>query len=99
MSSWKRPFEALRSRKVRVALATVVAAVLAEYGIGLSDTVLYGIVGVGTAIILGIAHEDHGAKSAAGACTLGVPTGPWRNGGKKATREKPDKATGQQGGE
>lgn len=63
MSWWKRPFRALQSRKVRVALTTVVAAMLAEYGIEVSDTIVYGILGVGTAIILGIAHEDNGLKS------------------------------------
>ena len=64
MSWYMRPFKALASRKVRVALATVVAAIAAEYGLALSEPAVYGIIGVGTAIILGIAHEDHGTKSA-----------------------------------
>ncbi|MCK4626023.1 MAG: hypothetical protein KAV00_11975 [Phycisphaerae bacterium] len=64
MSWLKRPFKALQSRKVRVALVTVLVAVAAEYGLELSDTMLLGIIGVGTAIILGIAHEDNGTKQA-----------------------------------
>lgn len=53
----------LQSRKVRVALTTVVVAFLAEWGFDVSENVVFAIIGVGTAIILGIAHEDHGAKS------------------------------------
>ena len=54
----------LRSRKVRVALATVLAAVAAEYGWQASEEVMLTILGVGASLILGIAHEDAGAKSA-----------------------------------
>jgi len=50
----------LASRKVRVALATVAAAYAAEYGIGLSEEMVFTILGVGVAVILGIAHEDAG---------------------------------------
>jgi hypothetical protein len=53
----------LQSRKVRVALATVVAAYAAEYGLNLSEPMVLTILGVGAALILGIAHEDNGAKS------------------------------------
>jgi len=50
----------LASRKVRVAVATVVAAYAAEYGLALSEEVVLTIVSVGVALILGIAHEDAG---------------------------------------
>ena len=53
----------LRSRKVRVALATVVAAYAAEFGLAVSEEIVLTILGVGVALILGIAHEDHGQKS------------------------------------
>jgi len=58
-----RLVQPLRSRKVRVALATVLAAYLADWGLDVSDTVLYGIIGVGAAIIGGIALEDAGTKA------------------------------------
>ena len=56
----------LRSRKTRVALATVLAAYGAQAGLGLSEEMLLTIVGAGVAVILGIAHEDAGAKRAGG---------------------------------
>jgi len=68
MSFWsviKRASRPLASRKVRVAAATVLAAYAAEYGLGVSEEMLYTILGVGTAVILGIAHEDNGAKRSA----------------------------------
>lgn len=55
----------LRSRKVRVALTTVLAAMGLEFGIGVDEEVLLTIVGVGAALILGIAHEDNGRARAA----------------------------------
>jgi len=70
--NWKRPFKPLASRKVRVALATVLAAYAAEYGLGLSAEVILTILGVGVALILGIAHEDSGAKSRADRVLLSV---------------------------
>lgn len=57
-------FRPLASRKVRVALATVVAAVAAEYGLQLSEEMVLTVVSVGVALILGIAHEDAGRKGA-----------------------------------
>jgi hypothetical protein len=54
----------LGSRKVRVAMATVIAAYGAEFGLQLGDEMVLTILGVGVALILGIAHEDAGAKSA-----------------------------------
>jgi len=59
-----RIVQPLKSRKVRVAITTMVAALLAEYGLQVDENIVYGIVGVGVAIILGIAHEDNGVKSA-----------------------------------
>ena len=56
----------LASRKVRVALATVVAAYAAEYGIGVSEEIIVTVLGVGVALILGIAIEDAGQKSGGG---------------------------------
>lgn len=54
----------LRSRKVQVALATVIAAWAAEAGLGLSEETLVTVLGVGVALILGIAHEDAGRRQA-----------------------------------
>jgi hypothetical protein len=48
----------LRSRKVRVALATVVTAFLTDYGFAVREELIYTILAVGAALILGIAHED-----------------------------------------
>ena len=56
----QRAFRPLASRKVRVAIATVVAAYAAEYGLGASEELLLTVVSVGVALILGIAHEDSG---------------------------------------
>ena len=50
----------LRSRKVRVALTTVVAAFAAEYGFDLSEEMTLTLVSMGVALVLGIAHEDAG---------------------------------------
>ena len=56
----RRVFRPLGSRKVRVALATVIAAYLTEAGMEASQEVLLTILGTGVALILGIAHEDAG---------------------------------------
>jgi hypothetical protein len=63
----RRLFAPLASRKVRVALATVLAAYAAEYGLGLSEEVVLTIVSVGVALILGTAHEDAGRNIRLGA--------------------------------
>lgn len=55
----------LKSRKVRVALATVIAAYAADHGLDVGANVLMTILGVGVSLILGIAHEDNG-KHASG---------------------------------
>ena len=56
----QRLIRPLASRKVRVALATVVAAFAAEFGWDVSDELVFTILGVGVALILSIAHEDAG---------------------------------------
>jgi len=59
-SRLRRLVAPLRSRKVRVALATAIGALIAEYGLHASDELLLAIVGIGSSLILGIAHEDAG---------------------------------------
>lgn len=54
----------LKSRKVQVALVTLIAAIAAEYGFNLSTELLLSIVATGIGLIGGIALEDAGAKSA-----------------------------------
>lgn len=61
---WSRLVEPLRSRKVRVALATVIAAYAAQMGLGVSEELVMTILGVGASLILGIAHEDAGRRAA-----------------------------------
>ena len=53
----------LASRKVRVALATVLSAYGAQWDLGVSEEMVLTIVSVGVALILGIAHEDNGQKA------------------------------------
>ncbi|MBN1341952.1 MAG: hypothetical protein JXQ73_04690 [Phycisphaerae bacterium] len=53
----------LMSRKVRVAITTVVCAYAAQVGLNVSEEMLVTILSCGVAIILGIAHEDHGRQS------------------------------------
>ena len=60
MGILKRVIQPLRSRKVRVALVTVVAAYLADYGLNVSTEIIMTILGAGVSVILGIAHEDNG---------------------------------------
>ncbi len=62
--SFKRHTWFLRSRKVQVAIATILAAVLAQYGLDVSETTLVAVITTGAAVILGIAVEDAGAKAA-----------------------------------
>lgn len=50
----------LASRKVRVAMATVVAAYAGQWGLGWDETMVLTVLSVGVALILGIAHEDAG---------------------------------------
>ena len=55
-----RLLQPLRSRTVRVAFATVIAAYAAQIGLGVSEELVLTILGVGASLILGIAHEDAG---------------------------------------
>ncbi len=67
MSVWiERLVRPLASRKVRVALVTLLAAYAAEYGLGCSEDMLLTVVSLGVALILGIAHEDAGRARASG---------------------------------
>ncbi len=63
-SIWRRALQPLASRKVRVALATIIAAFAAQYGLGVSEDMVLTMVSVGVALILGIAHEDAGRAAA-----------------------------------
>jgi len=47
-----------------VALATVLAAYAAQAGLEVGEGVIHTVLGVGVALILGIAHEDAGSRSA-----------------------------------
>jgi hypothetical protein len=57
-----RMLRPLASRKVRVALATVLAAYAAECGLGVSEEIVLTILSTGVALILGIAAEDSAVK-------------------------------------
>jgi hypothetical protein len=59
-----RVFRPLASRKVRVAVATVATAFAADYGLNVSEELVFTVLGVGVALILGIAHEDAGRAPA-----------------------------------
>lgn len=61
-TSWRRWVWPLRSRKMQVALATVVAAYAVEAGLSVTEETVLTILGVGVALILGIAHEDAGRR-------------------------------------
>lgn len=58
----KKLLWAFNSRKVQVAVATIVVAIATQYGLQLDETVVYTVLGTGIALILGIAHEDAGKK-------------------------------------
>lgn len=62
MTRWQRVLWPLRSRKVQTAIAAVVVGCAAKYGRVLDTDTAILLTGVATAIILGIAHEDAGAK-------------------------------------
>ncbi|QOJ15655.1 MAG: hypothetical protein HRU75_13835 [Planctomycetia bacterium] len=61
--TWARWMWPLRSRKVQVAVATVVAAYAAQAGFVFSEETVVTVLGVGVALILGIAHEDAGRSA------------------------------------
>lgn len=60
VTGWKLALWPLRSRKVQVALATVIVAYVAQTGLAVSEETVLSVLGVGVALILGIAHEDAG---------------------------------------
>jgi hypothetical protein len=62
-TGWRRWLWPLRSRKVQVAIATVVAAYAVQAGLEVHEETVLTVLGVGVALILGIAHEDAGARS------------------------------------
>lgn len=68
----RRVFRPLGSRKVRVALVTVVAAYLAEAGLGVSEEVLLTILGAGCGSDTG--HSARGCRPGAGTTEVGDPT-------------------------
>jgi hypothetical protein len=59
-SGWKKWLWPLRSRKVQVAVTTLLVAYAAQAGLALSEETVLAVLGVGVALILGIAHEDAG---------------------------------------
>lgn len=63
-AGWRRWLWPLVSRKVQVALATVIVAYAAQAGWVLQEETVGTVLGVGVALILGIAHEDAGRKRA-----------------------------------
>ena len=57
---------AFKSRKVQVAVVTVITAVLAQYGLNVDDSIVYTILAAGASVIGGIALEDAGQKLGGG---------------------------------
>ena len=62
---WKRWLWPLRSRKMQVAVATIIVTYAAQAGLMLSEETVVTVLGVGVALILGIAHEDAGRAAGA----------------------------------
>lgn len=69
----RRAARPLRSRKLRVALTTVIAAFLTDYGFTVREELIYTILAVGAALILGIAHEDSGRAALTGDAAGATP--------------------------
>jgi hypothetical protein len=61
---WRRWLWPLKSRKVQVAIATIVAAYAVQVGLDVREETVLTVLGVGVALILGIAHEDAGSARA-----------------------------------
>jgi hypothetical protein len=64
-AGWRKWLWPLRSRKVQVAVATLVVAYAAQAGIAVGQEAVLTVLGVGVALILGIAHEDAGCGRSA----------------------------------
>lgn len=62
-TGWRYWLWPMRSRKVQVALATIVVAYGAQLGLAVSEETIVTVLGVGVALILGIAHEDAGRSA------------------------------------
>jgi hypothetical protein len=62
-AGWRRWLWPLRSRKVQVALAAVLVAYAGEAGLELREETVTMVIGLGAALVLGIAYED-GARRA-----------------------------------
>ena len=67
---FRRLWRPVESRKVRVALATVIAAFAANWGFDVDEELVLTILGVGASLILGIAHEDAARKPPNGPSTV-----------------------------
>lgn len=65
-SNWQRWLWPLRSRKVQVAIATVIAAYGLQSGLTVSEETVTTVLSVGVALILGIAVEDAGGRRSGG---------------------------------
>ncbi|MBK8916308.1 MAG: hypothetical protein IPM64_17225 [Phycisphaerales bacterium] len=61
----RSPWWALSSRKVQVAIATMVVSLAARWGFQVDPEIAVTLIGLGAAIILGIAAEDAATKLAA----------------------------------
>ncbi len=59
-TGWRRWLWPLRSRKVQVAVVTVIVAYATQVGLTVSEEMVLTVLSVGVALILGIAHEDAG---------------------------------------
>ena len=59
----RKLWKPLESRKIRIALATVLSAFAANYGFNVDEELILTILGVGASLILGIAHEDAGRNA------------------------------------
>lgn len=59
-SGWRKWLWPLRSRKIQIAVATVFVTYAAQVGLMLNEETVMTVLGVGVALILGIAHEDAG---------------------------------------
>ncbi|MFH1745675.1 MAG: hypothetical protein ABIG44_01390 [Planctomycetota bacterium] len=66
VTGWRKWFWPLRSRKVQVAVATIVTAYAAQAGIMLNEETMLTVLAMGAALILGIAHEDAGRARGSG---------------------------------
>ncbi len=71
-TGWRRWVWPLQSRKVQVAIATVIAAYAVQAGLDVREETVLTVLGVGVALILGIAHEDAGVAAGGSGPRSGV---------------------------